>query len=119
MSRKPHLEATMGETREIRKSVQLKFEKRRGNDLPGYADLRKPRLGRRQKESERGAREAARRSQDPQSSNTCPALDRFGIGTKCFGEMIANARHHQGMSIGNRYQRQRARVGPLPGILRY
>ena len=109
----------MGETREIRKSVQFKFEKMRGNDLAGDADIRKPRLGE-GKRSRSAAREKPLVGRKTLRRPTlAPALDRFGIGTKCFGEMIANARHHQGMSIGNRHQRQRARVGPLPGILRY
>jgi hypothetical protein len=92
----------------------------RAHDLAGDADIRKTGLRTQGKGSRRPARKkpfiGCKSLGRPMLA---PAFDRFGIGVKCLGEMIADARHHQGMSVGDRHQRQRARIGPFLWILRY
>ncbi len=114
------LEAAVGEASHHRKSVQFKFEKMRAHDLTGDADIRKAGLRAQGKRSRGAAREQPFIGRKPFARPMlAPALDRFGIGAKRLGEMIADARHHQGMRIGNRHQRQRARIGPLLCVFGY
>ena len=90
------------------------------DDLAGDADIGKARLGAQCKRRRCAAREQPFIGREPLGRPMlAPVLDRLGIGAKGLGEMIADAGRHQRMRIGNRHQRQRARIGPLLGILRY
>ena len=103
-----HLKATVGQTRATDwKARQFKLEEMRAHDLAGDADIGKAGLGAQGKRRRRAAREKPFVGRKPLGRPMlAPIFDRAGIGAKGFGEMIADARHHQRMGIGNRHQRQ-------------
>ena len=92
----------------------------RGHDMAGDADIRKARFGAEGKRRRRAAGEQSFIGRKPFGCPMrAPVLDRLGIGAKRCSEMIADTRRHQRMRIGDRHQRQRARIGALSGVLRY
>ena len=92
----------------------------RADHLAGDADIGKARLGAERKRRRRAARQQPLIGRKPLGGPVpAPLLDRVGIGAEGLGEMIADARHRQRMRIGNRHQRQRARIGALLDVLRH
>src|SRR2546422_1596802 len=92
----------------------------RAHDLTGDADIGKARVSTQSKWSRRAVCKKPLISRKTLSRPMlAPSLDGFGVGAKCFGEVIADARRHQGMRIGDRHEPQRARIGALLGVLRY
>ena len=92
----------------------------RAHDLAGDGDICKAGLGAEGKGRRRAAREQPFIGRKPLGGPMpAPVLDRLGIGAEGLGEMVADTGNHQGMRIGDRHQRQRARIGSFFGVLRY
>src|SRR5689334_11784731 len=102
-----HVEATLGETGHNRKGREFDFEKMRSYDLACDADIRKSYLRPEREWCRPAPRQQPLIGRKPFASPVlAPILDRFCVSAKSLGQMIANARHHEGMRIGDRHQRQ-------------
>src|ERR1700732_400554 len=79
---------TVGETRDQREILQLKFKKMRADHLAGDADVRQTRLGTQGKGRGRAARQKPFIGRKPFAGPMlAPTFDRLGIGAERLGEM--------------------------------
>src|SRR5262249_6853187 len=106
--------ATLGKFRYDWEWCEVELEEMSSNDLAGEADVGQAGLGakckwRRSPASQQPliGRQALRR---PMLS---PLFDRVRVGAEGLRNMIANARRHKWMGIGDRHQGQRTRIGAL------
>src|SRR5258707_12693748 len=91
----------------------------RADDLAGDADIGKAGF-RAQREWRCGAalKEPLVDSEPLDRPVLAPVLDRVSIGAKGLRQMIADPWHHQRVSVRDRHQRHRARIGALFRVLR-
>src|SRR5882762_1677695 len=111
--------ASIGETRYDRKRSQIELEKMCADHLAGDADVRKARLGAQREWGWWPALKKPLIGRKPLCRPVpAPVLDRVSVGAKGLCEMIADPWYHEWMRIGDRHQRQGARIGALFRIKR-
>ena len=109
-----HCKTTVGKAGDDGKGTEFEFEKVRADHLPGDADICEPHLRAERKWRRDPASEQPLISRQPFGGPMlAPILDRLGVCTEGFGQMVTDARHHQRMGIGSRHQGERTRIGAL------